>query len=132
MEMPYGEVNGKSLSVSFSTADYSVATVMAALREHIDVLAAMEVKFLGCETEVPRGPTPVFQPVPIKARFEYAGKADARPVLEKTYELVWQGMVSTFPREAEWAQAKQAFSDFVVAQADLLRARADTSRPQQT
>jgi hypothetical protein len=129
MQMPYGAAEGKVLTISFSTADYSVASVMAALRAHIDVLHAMEVKFLGCETEVPSGPSPVFQPVPIKARFEYVGKEGAvLPVLEKVYELVWAGMVATFPTEAEWAQAKQAFSDFVVAQADLLRARSAIAR----
>ena len=129
MEMPYGEVEGKVLTVNFSTADYSVATVMAAVREHIDVLDPMEVKFLGCETEVPTGPTPVFQPVPIKARFEYVGGGTGvRSVLEKVYELIWHGIVVTFPSESDWATAKQAFSDFVVAQADLLRARVDSMR----
>jgi len=129
MEMPYGEVDGKMLTINFSTADYSVAAVMAAVREHIDVLEPMEVKFLGCETEVPSGPTPVFQPVPIKARFEYVGShTDVRPILEKVYELIWHGIVVTFPSESDWATAKQAFSDFVVAQADLLRARVDSMR----
>ena len=129
MEMPYGEVEGKVLTINFSTADYSVATVMAAVREHIDVLDPMEVKFLGCETAVPKGPMPSFQPVSIQARFEYVGGAsNARAVLERVYELMWRGIVATFPRETEWAQAKQAFSDFIVAQADLLRARSAGQR----
>ena len=129
MEMPYGAVEGKVLRINFSSADYSVASVMAAVREHIDVLEPMEVKFLGCETEVTSGPTPVFAPVPIVARFEYAGGlSSVGEILEKVYELIWHGVVVTFPSEAEWATAKQAFSDFIVAQADLLRARVDTMR----
>jgi hypothetical protein len=125
MDTPYGDIEGNSLTMSFSSADFSVASVMAAVREHLDVLTQMDVVFLGTATEVPAGPTPVFRPVNVQAIFEYTGRGDARDVLEKAYRLVWQGIVSTFPSEAEWAAAKKDFAQFISSQADLLRARVE-------
>ncbi len=123
METPYGEIEGNMLTMSFSSADFSVASVVAAIREHLDVLTQMDVVFLGTATEVPAGPTPVFRPVNVQAIFEYAGRGDAGEVLEKTYRTVWQGIVGTFPSESEWAAAKKDFAQFISSQADLLRAR---------
>jgi len=126
VEMPFGEIDGKVLDVKFSSADFSVASVIAAIREHLDMLGEMEVVFLGVATDVSPGPTPVFQPVAIKASFEYVGPDPAQHVLERTYQIVWQGIVNTFPAESEWAMSKQAFASFISAQADLLRARLES------
>jgi len=128
VEMPFGEIDGKVLDVSFSSADFSVATVIAAIREHLDMLEEMGVVFLGIATEVPTGATPVFQPVAIKASFEYMGADPATPILERTYQIVWQGIVNTFPSESEWATSKEAFGHFITSQADLLRARLEATR----
>lgn len=128
MEMPFGEIDGKVLDVSFSSADFSVASVLGAIREHLDMLGEMGVVFLGIATEMPTGPTPVFQPVAIKASFEYLGAEPARPVLERTYQIAWQGIVNTFPSESDWAKSKEAFGHYITAQADLLRARMEASR----
>jgi hypothetical protein len=126
MDMPFGEIDGKVLDVKFSSADFSVATVIAAIREHLDMLGEMQVVFLGVATDVPSGPTPVFQPVAIKASFEYTGPEAAAAVLERTYQIVWQGIVNTFPEETEWALSKQAFAAYITAQAELLRARLES------
>ena len=125
MDIPYGDIEGNMLTMAFSSADFSVASVLSAVREHLDVLTQMDVVFLGTATEVPAGPTPVFRPVSVQATFEYTGRGDAREVLEKTYRIVWQGIVSTFPSEAEWAAAKKDFAQFISSQADLLRARVE-------
>ena len=123
MKTPFGLVDGDILEMEFSTADYSIAAVLAAIREHLDKLEEMDVHFLGAQTDVPEGNSPVFKPVAIKAMFQYAGKLDPKSTLERAYRVVWQGIVGTFPAESEWASAKQAFGHFIVAQADLLRAR---------
>jgi hypothetical protein len=87
----------------------------------------MDVHFLGAETDVPEGNTPVFKPVAIKAIFQYAGSLDPKATLERSYRVVWQGIVSTFPNEKDWAASKQAFGHFIISQADLLRARTETA-----
>jgi len=116
--------------MSFSSADFSVASVIAAIRLHLDMLEEMCVLFLGCTTEVPAGPSPVFRPVDIKAVFEYTGSDEAKPVLERAYQIVWRGVVDTFPSECEWAEAKGDFAKFISAQADLLRARVESLQQQ--
>ncbi|HIE50534.1 MAG TPA: hypothetical protein EYP85_02135 [Armatimonadetes bacterium] len=128
MEVLYGNITDRTLEMEFSSADFSVASVLAAIREHLDMLEEMQVVFLGAATEVPVGPTPVFRPVPIKAVFEYLGSGDARAALERTYQVVWRGIVNTFPLEEDWAAAKRDFAEFVLAQADLLRARIEGTR----
>lgn len=127
MKLPFGSVEGENLVMEFSTADYSIAAVLGAIREHLDKLDEMEVDFLGAQTDVPSGASPVFKPVAIKAIFRYRGKLDPRTVLERAYRVVWGGIVSTFPHEKEWADAKQAFGHFIVSQADLLRARTESA-----
>lgn len=127
MNMPFGEIKDNVLEVRFSSADYSIATVLTAIREHLDVLQEIGVKFLGAATEVHTGPTPVFRPTDIKATFEYTGSGKGREYLERAYEIIWQGIVKTFPDENEWAQAKNDFAQFILAQADLLRARTESA-----
>lgn len=128
MEMPFGEIDGAVLDMRFSSADFSVASVLAALREHLDMLNEMGVVFLGIATEVATGPTPVFQAVAIKASFQYLGRDPATPVLERTYQIVWEAIVNTFPPESDWAKSKEAFGHYITAQADLLRARLESTR----
>jgi hypothetical protein len=128
VEMPFGEVDGTVLDMRFSSADFSVASVLSAVRERLDMLNEMGVSFLGIATEVATGPTPVFQPVAIKASFQYLGRDPATPVLERTYEIVWEAIVNTFPAESEWAKSKEAFGHYITAQADLLRARLESTR----
>ncbi len=128
MNMPFGEIKDKALEVRFSSADYSIATVLTAVREHLDVLQEIGVKFLGAATEVYAGPTPVFRPTDIKACFEYCGSGDGKACLERAYEVVWQGIVATFPEEGEWAEAKGAFAQYILSQADLLRARTESAK----
>lgn len=125
MQLPFGNIDGNVLEVSFSTSDYSIAAVLSAVREHQDRLEEMNVIFLGAQTVVPSGPTPVFKPVSIAAIFEYVGKGDARPILERAYTVLWHGIVTVFPNEADWSQAKANFGNFIVSQADLLRARTE-------
>jgi len=122
MEIPFGKIEGNILKMFFSTADYSIATVLSALKAHIDVIKEMGVKFLGAQTEVSVQPG-VFQPVPIVIIFKYEGKEKSENVLKKVYELVWEGMVSTFPDESAWSEAKANFAEFIFAQAELLKAR---------
>ncbi len=128
MNLPYGEIKNNILKMKFSTADFSIASVLTAIKVHIDVIEELGVKFLGAQTEVVAGPTPVFQPVPVVAQFEYAGKGAAKEILEKAYNVVWQGIVNSFPDETCWSQAKEAYSSFIAAQADLLRARIEASK----
>ncbi len=128
MNMPFGEIKDKSLEIRFSSADYSIATVLTAIREHIDVLQEIGVKFLGAATEVYSGPTPVFRPTDIKAVFEYTGSGDGKVCLERAYEVIWQGIVRTFPDESEWAEAKGNFAQYILSQADLLRARTESAK----
>lgn len=128
MNLPYGEIKGNVLVMRFSTADYSIASVLDAIEIHIDVIENMEVVFLGAQTEVVAGPTPVFQPVPVVAQFEYTGKGSAKETLEKVYKIVWQGIVASFPDESSWSEAKEAYAAFIAAQADLLRARSEASK----
>ena len=131
MEMPYGDVKGVVLEMRFSSADYSVASVLAACREHLDKLNEMQVQFLGTSTQVGTGSAGVFRPVDILAQFEYTGSSDVRATLERAYLTVWQGIVATFPAEDAWAQSKEAFGAYILAQADLLRARAEADRAAQ-
>jgi hypothetical protein len=126
MSTPYAQIEGRSLHMNFSSADFSVASVIAAIRLHLDMLEEMGVMFLGCTTEVPSGPSPVFRPVDIKAIFEFCGSGEAQPALERAYQIVWRGIVDTFPSEREWAEAKGDFAKFICAQADLLRARVES------
>lgn len=128
MNMPFGEIKDKGLEVRFSSADYSIATVLTAIREHLDVLEEIGVSFLGAATEVHTGPTPVFRPTDIKACFEYTGSGDGKVCLERAYQVIWKGVVATFPDENEWADAKASFGQFILAQADLLRARTEGAK----
>ncbi len=128
MNLPFGEIKNNLLMMKFSTADYSIASVLGAIKLHLDVIEEMGCIFLGAQTELVAGPTPVFQPVPVIAQFEYIGKGNAKEILEKVYRLVWQGIVNSFPDETCWSQAKQAYSDFISAQADLLRARIEATK----
>ena len=127
MQLPFGTIEGDLLEVEFSTADYSIATVIAAIREHLDKLEEMDVQFLGAETDVPQGNAPVFKPVAIKAIFQYTGALDPKTTLERAYRVVWHGIVTTFPCEKDWAESKQAFGHFIVSQADLIRARNESA-----
>jgi hypothetical protein len=86
------------------------------------------VQFIGIATEMPSGPTPVFRPTNIEAKFEFLGNGKAETVLDRTYHAIWKGVIDTFPSEAEWSEAKSSFADFIAAQADLLRARSESSR----
>ncbi len=128
MILPYGEIDGNMLKMKFSTADFSIASVLTAIKVHIDVIEELGGTFLGAQTEVIAGPTPVFQPVPVIVQFEYVGKQNAKEILEKIYKIVWQGIVDSFPDETCWSQAKDAYSSFIAAQADLLRARIEASK----
>jgi hypothetical protein len=128
MTLPYGEIKGSVLVMKFSTADFSIASVLNAIKIHIDVIENMGVVFLGAQTEIVAGPAPVFQPVPVVAQFEYAGKGAAKDALENAYKTIWQGIVASFPDEASWSDAKEAYAAFIAAQADLLRARVEASK----
>lgn len=128
MNLPYGEIKNNVLKMKFSTADFSIASVLNAIKVHIDVIEEMDVLFLGAQTELVVGPTPVFQPVPVIAQFEYTSKGAAKETLEKVYKVVWQGIINSFPDEKSWSNAKEAYSSFIAAQADLLRARIEASQ----
>ncbi len=128
MQMPYGDVSDSVLTMRFSSADFSVASVISAIRAHLDVMEELGVKFLGIATEITSGPTPVFRPTNIEAKFEYCGQGDCAQCLDRTYQVIWKGVIDTFPSEAEWAQAKSDFGDFIASQADLLRARTESSK----
>jgi len=130
MSLPFGDIDEKRLVLRFSSADYSIASVLAAIREHLDMLGEMGIVFLGAETEIPPGSTPVFKPVAIRAVFEYTGAAGADKFLQRAYEIIWEGIVHTFPRESEWAESKKAFAEYIHAQADLLRARVESAPPE--
>jgi hypothetical protein len=128
MQMPFGEVDGNTLTMRFSSQDFSIATVITAIREHLDVMEELGVKFLGVATETTSGPTPVFRPTNIEAKFEYCGGGQCTPCLERTYQIIWKGVIDTFPNESEWAEAKRNFGQYIAAQADLLRARIESSK----
>lgn len=128
MNLPYGEIKGNVLIAKFSTADFSIASVLNAVKMHIDVIENMEVVFLGAQTDIVAGPTPVFQPVPVVAQFEYAGRGSSTAVLEKVYRIIWQGIVASFADESSWSEAKESYAAFIAAQADLLRARAEAAK----
>lgn len=128
MNLPYGEIKNNVLTMKFSTADFSIASVLSAIKIHLDVIEEMDVTFLGAQTEVVAGPTPVFQPVPVIVRFEYGKKGSAKEILEKVYTVVWRGVVNSFPDETCWSQAKEAYASFIAAQADLLRARTESAK----
>ena len=130
MGLPFGEIDGNRLIMAFSSADYSIAAVLGAVREHLDMLSEMGIVFLGAATEIPPGPSPVFKPVAIKAIFDYTGGANAEKYLERAYEILWGGVVRTFPGEPEWAESKRAYAEFIRAQADLLRARMQGAGPE--
>lgn len=128
MFMPFGEIKGNVLTMSFSSADFSVASVISSLREHLDMLNEMKVEFCGVATDVMGGDARVFRPVMINASFEFTGTGDATPILERTYSIIWKGIVDTFPDEGEWAESKESFAAYILSQADLLRARQGKSR----
>lgn len=128
MYMPFGEIKDNLLTVSFSSADFSIATVLTAIKERCDMFAEMKVQFLGASTEIPNTPSPVFRPVAIKAFFEHTGGGDPRQVLEKVYTHLWEAVALTFPAEPAWATAKGDFAQFISSQADLIRARIESNK----
>jgi hypothetical protein len=128
MNLPYGEIKDTVLVMQFSTADYSVASVLSAIKIHLDVIEELGVTFLGAQTDVVAGPTPVFKPVPVIAQFEYTGKGSSKDILQKVYKMVWNGIIDSFPDETGWSTAKEAYSSFIAAQADLLRARIEANK----
>ena len=128
MNLPYGEIKDNVLIMKFSTADYSVASVLTAIKVHIDVIEELGVTFLGAQTDVVTGPNPVFRPVPVVAQFEYTGKGSGEECLHKVYKMVWNGIIDSFPDETSWSTAKEAYSSFIAAQADLLRARIEANK----
>lgn len=123
MKLPFGTLDGNRLEVRFSTADFSVATVIMGIHEHLDMFEEMGVKFLGVATDVPSGQQPIFQPIDIKAHFHYKGEGDASETLTRVYFALWKGVLANFPDELEWANAKSDYADFIIAQAELLRAQ---------
>jgi hypothetical protein len=127
MDLPFGSIEGNRLEVRFSTADFSVATVIAGISEHIDMFEELGVVFLGVATDIPVGPQPVFQPAEIKAHFLFEGSGDAAKALRRVYLALWKGVLAHFPDEMEWSEAKSDFADYIMAQAELLRARGETS-----
>lgn len=128
MQMPFGSIDGSVLTIRFSSADFSVASVISAIRCHLDAMEELGVRFIGVATETPSGPTPVFRPTNIEAKFEFRGDGKVETVLQRTYDAIWRGVIDTFPSEAEWSEAKSSFGDFIASQADLLRARTESSR----
>jgi hypothetical protein len=122
MTLPFGSISGNNLQMRFSTADFSVATIIGGIREHIDMFTEMKVDFLGIATNVPDGNQPVFKPINIIAHFEYGGSGDAEGVLTRVYKALWKGIVFNFPDEMDWAEAKANFSNYVEAQASMLMA----------
>lgn len=129
MYLPFGEIKENRLTVSFSSADYSVASVIMAVKERCDMFEEMKVAFLGVCTDIVSGPSPVFKPVSIQAFFEYTGNANSQEVLERAYVQLWEAVALTFPDEATWASAKSDYSDYIAAQADLIRARTESNKP---
>jgi len=127
MDLPFGQIDDAKLTMEFSSADYTVPLVIAAIRERLDMLNEMGIRFLGVATDIPAGPSPVFRPVSIKAHF-LSTKGSHRDVLERTYEVVWEGIAQTFPSDKDWAEAKSDYADFTCSQADLLRARVEASK----
>lgn len=127
MQLPFGEIRTNQLIMKFSTADYSIASVLNAIKERLDLLSQLNVVFLGAATEIITGPTPIFTPVPIVAYFLYKGKDDSKTILERVYEVIWEGIAYTFPDESSWANSKSNYADFIDAQAQLLRARIEAS-----
>ncbi|MCD6453910.1 MAG: hypothetical protein J7L62_01250 [Candidatus Aminicenantes bacterium] len=127
MKLPFGEIENGILKMKFSSADYSVATVIAGIREHLDVLEEMGVEFLGIETEIVTGPRITFTPVPVVAFFRCISD-NCEEKLLKAYKMVWKGIVLNFPDEIEWAEAKSYFANFVSSQADLLLARVEAEK----
>lgn len=122
MSLPFGTITGNKLEMRFSTADFSVATVIAGIREHIDMFDQMQVSFLGIATDVPAGNQPVFKPINILAHFEFTGQGEAAGVLGEVYRSLWKGIVYNFPDEMDWAEAKANFSNYIEAQASMLMA----------
>jgi hypothetical protein len=120
MKLPFGTINGTTLEVRFSTADFSVATVIGGIREHLDMFEEMNVDFLGLATRVPGGNQPVMEPVNIVAHFEYDGSGDAAGVLGRVYRVLWKGIVQNFPDELEWSEAKANYSLFLEGQASMM------------
>ncbi|OIP30755.1 hypothetical protein AUK22_01730 [bacterium CG2_30_54_10] len=128
MFLPFGEIKDNTLTVSFSSADFSIATVLTAIKERCDMFGEMKVQFLGASTDVPNTPSPVFRPVAIKAYFEFNGSGDPRLPLERIYAHLWEAVALTFPGEAVWAAAKGDFAKFITSQADLIRARIESNK----
>lgn len=130
MEIPYGEIDGNILKVRFSSADFSIASVLTAIRLHLDMIEEMNVAFLGAETEVSPSPQ-IFTPIPIVATFQFLGKGKTKDILERVYRTIWGGVVNTFPDEPTWASAKRDYGAFITAQADLLRARIESLKAEE-
>ncbi len=128
MNMPFGEIKDRTLTMRFSTADFSIALVLNAIKVHVDMIEEMQVVFIGAQTDVIAGPSPVFRPIPVVAHFEYVGKGSNKEILEKVYRVVWQGVLNSFPDETCWAKSKEAYASFIGAQADLLRARIEANK----
>jgi len=127
MDLPFGSIEDGRLEVRFSSVDFSVATVIAGIAEHIDMFEELQVHFLGLATDVPAGPQPVFRPVDIVAHFQYVAGGSGEAELQRVYRALWKGVVSNFPDELDWAEAKGSYADFITAQADMLRARVENA-----
>lgn len=126
MHLPFGSIEGTTLTALFSTADFSVATVIAGIREHLDMFEEMGVSFMGVATDVPANAPAGQRPLNIIATFHYRGVGESEGTLARVYSLLWKGVLAHFPDELEWSEAKSNYADFVAAQAEMLRAQNET------
>lgn len=126
MHLPYGSIEGTTLNATFSTADFSVATVIAGIREHLDMFEEMGIDFMGVATDVPSTAPIGPRPLNIVATFNYRGVGDAEGALKRVYAMLWKGIIANFPDELEWSEAKSNYAEFVAAQAEMLRAQSET------
>ncbi len=121
-DLPFANIDEGKMVINLSTADFTIASVLNALNDCLDVLEELKVEFLGAGTDLEGTGSPSFSPANINVYFEYVGdnKARATHILEQAYRILWKSIVRTYPDEKEWAENRAHIGNFISAQSDLL------------
>ncbi|MFW9928701.1 MAG: hypothetical protein ACFFD1_04870 [Candidatus Thorarchaeota archaeon] len=124
LNLPFGNIDGNKLVINMSTADYTIAAILNALNDCLDVFEELSVEFLGCGTDVKNSGSPSFSPTDINIYLQSNDKNEdnSRKTLLQSYKIFWKSLVRTYPDEETWSNSRSNLGNFISAQAELLLA----------
>ncbi|TFF86144.1 MAG: hypothetical protein EU551_02355 [Promethearchaeota archaeon] len=129
--LPFGRIENDLLIMEFSSFDLDLPIIASGVRERGDCLATLGIHFKGFGSEIPKSEVYSNQPINIKVYFEYQGNESEKEKMEKlrrAYEIIWDGIIQTFPSLEEYSSSRESFANISLAQAELLRIRKGESK----